>query len=156
MYQKLATSIQWFDKFVISTHSFDCGIQSKNAASLRGKELSSAASTTKNLGHASLFLGLEVEHGGDYYLSVHARCFRWHFKHDTKTNSKAYNQKPIPLRITQTVTQTRHHSDVHGYPTPKGQPPSMTYSPPSHALVANFNSPQGRISPPPLGWGCPV
>ena len=54
------------------------------------------------------------------------------------------------------MTHTKNHSSTHGYPTPKRQPPSVTYSPPNNALVANFNSPQGRISPPPLGWGCPV
>ena len=34
-------------------------------------------------------------------------------------------------------------------PPQKEQPPPVTHSPPSHALVAYFNSPQGRISPPP-------
>ena len=50
------------------------------------------------------------------------------------------------------MTHTKNHSHTHGYPTPKRQPP-VTYSPPSNF---NFNSPQGRISPPPLGWRCPV
>ena len=40
------------------------------------------------------------------------------------------------------MTRTKNYSNTHGYPTPKRQPPSVTYSPPSNALVANFNSPQ--------------
>ena len=54
------------------------------------------------------------------------------------------------------MTNTKNHFNTHGYPTPKRQPPSVTYSPPGYALDANLNSSQGRISPPPLGWGCPV
>ena len=54
------------------------------------------------------------------------------------------------------MTHIKNHSNTHGYPTPKRQPPSVTYSSPSYVLVANFNSPQARISQPPLGRGCPV
>ena len=54
------------------------------------------------------------------------------------------------------MTSTKGHPNAHGCPTPKGQPLPVTHSPQSHALAAYFNSPQGRISPPLLEWGCPV
>ena len=68
---------------------------------------------------------------------------------------EAYNHKPISLKI------KKHdpHKEPFKHPRlshPKRDNLPLRHSPPNHALVAHFNSSQGRTSPQPLGGGCPV
>ena len=141
---------------------------STNAFKLSGIFLS-AASMMRNFGNwlSSWFslvwfedwfwVGVEVEHGGDVLFCLFMLIMVWWGLEVCLQDliHKWWSETNF-AKNTHIMTHTKNHSNTHGYPTPKRQPPSMTYSPPSNALVANFISPQGRISPPPLGWGCPV
>ena len=104
--------------------------------------------------------GVEEEHMGDVSFSPVMLIFvfgggikqsahpRLHFESLWLKTSFAMNAR--------VMASTMSHPSTHGHPTPKGKPLPVTHSPPNHALDAYFNSPQGRISPPPLEWGCPV
>ena len=88
--------------------------------------------------HAHMF-------GGGIYQSAHQDCI-----------SNACGWKPTSLRMHRPWPAQRAIQTPTAAPPQKGQPLPVTRSPQNHVLDAYFNSPQGRISPPLLEWGCPV
>ena len=101
--------------------------------------------------------GVEGEHGDDDLLSnsfsicggVLTVCHQdWFSKACARKINFALNKRAM--------TRTKSHSNIHDCPFAKGGASSHHSSPQNHAPDACYNSPERRISPPSLGWCCPV